>query len=589
MKKKLTYCFLALIFLFPTFLSAQYYIRGEVKDEKGNGLQNVKITLHSTGLPYSTGVGGAFGILTNKATDSLSFSLEGFEPFHARVNSTKFVSITLKMQPFAASLQKHSLLSLTGNMQTMADKQWAAGDETYNTIIENSYIDVSRFPSTSMVLNVDRASYSNIRRFINMGSTVPPDGVRIEEMLNYFNFNYANPPKDSIFRVESSLSSCPWMPGNQLLFLQVNTKKINLDKVPPSNLVFLIDVSGSMDMPNRLPLLKSSFRKLVQNLRPVDTVSIVVYGSVVGVMLQPTSGDNKKKIYDAIEELTPGGFTPGEAGILQAYKLAQNKFIKGGNNRVILATDGDFNVGQNNEKQLEELITRMKQTGIYLTCLGVGMGNYKDSKIEVLAKKGNGNFAYLDNELEGEKVLVKELTQTLYAAADDVYMNVEFNPDLVRAYRLIGFDNKRSALADSSSELEGGEIGSGHSMIAIFEIDPTDENKAAMSVGAMSKQIASARIHYRLPESKALRYSSFQCPYNYLEFKESRSFLRFATSVALFGLMLRNSDYVRNVSWQELVNMTAECADHSNNLQKEFYEMVLKAQKIYQPLKKKNK
>lgn len=587
MNKKYTYCFLVFFILFQNYLDAQYYIRGEVKDDKGNGLQNVRIILHSTGLPYSTGVGGAFGILTKKAVDSLSFSLEGYEPINSSVNSAKYVSIIMKMQPFAASLQKHSLLSLTGNMQAMADKQWAAGDETYNTIIENSYIDAHRFPSTSMVLNVDRASYSNIRRFINMGSTVPPDGVRIEEMLNYFNFNYANPPKDSIFRVESSLSSCPWMPGNQLLFLQVNTKKINLDKVPPSNLVFLIDVSGSMDMPNRLPLLKSSFRKLVQNLRPIDTVSIVVYGSVVGVMLQPTSGDNKKKIYDAIEELTPGGFTPGEAGILQAYKLAQNKFIKGGNNRVILATDGDFNVGQNNEKQLEELITRQKQTGIYLTCLGVGMGNYKDSKIEVLAKKGNGNFAYLDNEMEGEKVLVKELTQTLYAAADDVYMNVAFNPELVKAYRLIGFDNKRSALADSTSELEGGEIGSGHSMIAIFELEPTDENKAAMTVGTMSKPIASARIHYRMPEGKEERYSSFSCPYNYLEYKESRAFLRFASSVALFGLMLRNSDYVKNMSWQELSTLTAESADQTNNLQKEFYEMVIKAQKIYQPLKKK--
>jgi len=587
LKKNSTYCLIALFILFPFFLSAQYYIRGEVKDEKGNGLQNVRITLHSSGLPYSTGVGGAFGILTNKVSDSLSLSLEGYEPFHIRVNTTKFVSIVMKMQPFAASLQKHSLLSLSGNMQSMAIKQWASGDETYNAIVENNYIDASRFPTTSMVLNVDRASYSNIRRFINMGSTVPPDGVRIEEMLNYFNFNYANPTTDSVFRLESSLTSCPWMPGNQLLFLQVNTKKINLDKVPPSNLVFLIDVSGSMDMPNRLPLLKSSFRKLVTNLRNIDTVSIVVYGSVVGVMLQPTSGENKKKIYDAIEELTPGGFTPGEAGILQAYKLAQSQFIKGGNNRVILATDGDFNVGQNNEKQLEELITRQKQTGIYLTCLGVGMGNYKDSKIEVLAKKGNGNFAYLDNEMEGEKVLVKELTQTLYAAADDVYMNVEFNPDLVKAYRLIGFDNKRSALADSTSELEGGEIGSGHSMIAIFEIEPTEENKSAMAVGTMSKHIASARIHYRMPEKKDVRYASFQCPYNYLEYKESRAFLRFASSVALFGLMLRNSEYVKNTSWQELLALTAESADQSNNLQKEFNELVIKAQKIYQPLKKK--
>lgn len=573
--------------LLPCMVTAQYYIRGEVKDEKNNGLQNVKIILHSTGLPYATGVGGAFGILSSKITDSLSFYLEGYEPLHVKVNTSKFQSLQMKMQPFTASLQKHTLLSVTADMRMKADKQWVAGDETYNTIIENDVIQAAKYPNTSLVLNVDRASYSNIRRFLNMNSQVPPDAVRIEEMLNYFNFNYDDPPKDSVFKVESSLTSCPWTPGNQLLFLQINTKKLQLDKVPPSNLVFLIDVSGSMDMPNRLPLLKSSFRKLVENLRPIDTVSIVVYGSVVGVMLTPTSGEDKKKIYDAIENLEAGGFTPGEAGILQAYKLAESKFIKGGNNRVILATDGDFNVGQNNEKQLEELITRMKQTGIYLTCLGVGMGNYKDSKIEVLAKKGNGNFAYLDNEQEGEKVLVKELTQTLFSAADDVYMNVEFNPDLVKAYRLIGFDNKRSALADSSSQLEGGEIGSGHSVIALFELTPTEENTQAMGTGTMTKSIAKIRMHYKFPEQSNDRYSYFNCPYNYLEFGEARPVLRFAASVALMGALLRNSEYTRNASWADLVAITEKSADLNNNLQKEFLDLVLKAQKIYTPLKKK--
>lgn len=576
-----------LLVLLPQLALAQYYIRGEVKDEKNNGLQNVKIVLHSTGLPYATGVGGAFGILSSKAYDSLSFYLEGYEPLHVKVNTSKFQSLQMRMQPLTASLQKHTLLSVTADMQMKADKQWAAGDETYNTIIENNFISAEKYPTTSLVLNVDRASYSNVRRFLTLGGQVPPDAVRIEEMLNYFNFNYSDPPKDSIFKVESSLTSCPWTPGNQLLFLQVNTRKLAMDKVPPSNLVFLIDVSGSMDMPNRLPLLKSSFRKLVENLRAIDTVSIVVYGSVVGVMLPPTSGGEKKKIYDAIEELQSGGFTPGEAGILQAYKLAENKYIKGGNNRVILATDGDFNVGQNNEKQLEELITRMKQTGIYLTCLGVGMGNYKDSKIEVLAKKGNGNFAYLDNEQEGEKVLVKELTQTLYTAADDVYMNVEFNPDLVKSYRLIGFDNKRAALADSSSELEGGEIGSGHSVIAIFELTPTEENKAAMAEGTMSKQISRVRIHYKYPEKKDDRYSFFNCPYNYLEFNEAMPTLRFAAAVSLFGAMLRNSEHTRNVSWNDLISITETSADLTNNLQKEFLDLVLKAQRLYAPAKKK--
>lgn len=578
-----------MFFLLSTSVSAQYYIRGEVKDEKNNGLQNVKIILHSTGLPYSSGVGGSFGILTSKASDTLSFLLEGYEKMTVAVNSSKFVSVALKMLPYTASLQKHSLLSVTGNMQTSEEKKWAAGEETYNALIENQFIEAAKYSNTRLVLNVDRASYSNVRRFINMNTEVPPDGVRIEEMLNYFNFNYSEPGDDSIFSVSASVTSSPWTPGNQLLHLQVNTRKLNMDVVPPSNLVFLVDVSGSMDMPNRLPLLKSSFRKLVENLRPIDTVSIVVYGSVVGVMLQPTSGDDKKKIFQAIEDLWPGGSTPGEAGILQAYKLAQNQFIKGGNNRVILATDGDFNVGQNSEKQLEELITRMKQTGIYLTCLGVGMGNYKDSKIEILAKKGNGNFAYLDNEQEGEKVLVKELTQTLYTAADDVYMNVDFNPELVKSYRLIGFDNKRIALADSGSVLEGGEIGSGHSVIAVFELVPAQANITTAGSTDLQKNIASVGIHYKLPGTKLSRFATYQCPFKYQAFNESASFVRFTTAVTLFGALLRKSEHVKNYGWSDLVAITQNAVDTSDKMQKEFFDLVVKAQNIYEPAKKKKK
>lgn len=572
---------LAVFLLLSTTVSAQYYIRGEVKDEKNNGLQNVKIILHSTGISYSSGVGGAFGILTAKANDSLSFLLDGFEKMTVAVNSSKFTTVAMKMLPYTASLQKHSLLSVTGNMQA-EEKKWAAGDETYNALIENQFIDAVKFPSTELVLNVDRASYSNVRRFINMNSEVPPDGVRIEEMLNYFNLNYQEPSADSIFSVSALVTSSPWNHGNQLLHLQVNTRKLNMDAVPPSNLVFLIDVSGSMDMPNRLPLLKSAFRKLVENLRPIDTVSIVVYGSVVGIMLPPTGGEDKKKIYQAIEDIAPGGETPGEAGILIAYKLAQNKFIKGGNNRVILATDGDFNVGQNSEKQLEELIIRMKQTGIYLTCLGVGMGNYKDSKIEVLAKQGNGNFAYLDSEQEGEKVLVKEFSQTLYTAADDVYMNVDFNTSLVKSYRLIGFDNKRSALADSSSVLEGGEIGSGHSSIAVFEIVPASSMPAAGM-----PDVAKVGIHYKLPGSKVSRYAVYPCRYNYTPLDSADKFVRLTTAVTLFGGLLRKSDYVKNAGWPELVSLTEQAVDTSDKMQKEFFDLVIRAQKIYAPPKKK--
>lgn len=576
------------VLLCCTLVQAQYYIRGEVRDNKKNPLQNARIIVHSTHLPYNSGIGGAFGILSSVQKDTLTFQLDGYEPYTVPVDASKYLEIELKMLPFTASLYKHTRLSITRNKQLRTELlPRFVGGETYNMLVENEFIPTQQFPQTGLVLNVDRASYSNIRRFINLNSEVPADAVRIEEMLNYFSLNFNAPGKDSVFRVSSNLTSCPWNPNNQLLYLFVNTKKIDLDAVPPSNLVFLVDVSGSMDMPNRLPLLKTAFRKLVDNLRPVDTISIVVYGSVTGVMLQPTGGDNKKKINDAIEQLEPGGNTPGEAGILQAYALARNKFIKGGNNRVILATDGDFNVGQFSEKDLEALITRQKQSGVYLTCLGVGMGNYKDSKIEILAKTGNGNFAYLDNEMEAEKVLVKELTQTLYTVADDVYMNVSFNPSLVSSYRLIGFDNKLSALTDSSNNLEGGEVGSGHAMIAIFEVVPTVENVQGVLSGIVKEQVADVEIRYRLPEKKSISFFRYRCPFNFLEFAESEHQIRFAATVALFGSMLRSSEFVKNVTWDQLAIMAKDYSDPTNPSQREFAELVLKAQKMYSTTKKK--
>ncbi len=581
--------FLVMFLVHAGILPAQYYIRGEITDEKKNALQNVKIILHSTGITYSSGLGGAFGILSSNTRDSLIFSLEGYEPFSLTVDASKYQIITLKMMPFTASLQRHPLLSMTLDKQNKGSRTRAAGDETYNALMENDFVTTVKYPQTSLVLNIDKASYSNIRRFINSNSEVPRDAVRIEEMLNYFSVNPSPPQGDSIFRVSSMSTNCPWNTNSQLLYLQMDAKKLNLDLIPPSNLVFLIDVSGSMDLPNRLPLLKTSFRKLVEHLRPVDTVSIVVYGSVVGVMLPPTSGSDSKKILTAIDELEPGGFTPGEAGIRQAYRLAQSTYMKNGNNRVILATDGDFNVGQKGEKDLEELITKQKLTGVYLTCLGVGMGNYKDSKIEILAKKGNGNFAYLDNEQEAEKVLVKELTQTLYAVADDVYMTVNFNPELVESYRLIGFDNKRGSLADTNNIIEGGEVGSGHSSLAIFEIIPTDKNRAEVTKGISAGTIASVDMHYRLPENKEVRKLAFRCPLHFQEFKDIPLQLRFVTSVALFGSMLHYSPHVKNITWEQELELIKANMDVNDPLHKEFLDIVTKAQKVYGPLKKKKK
>jgi Ca-activated chloride channel family protein len=540
--------------------------------------------LHSTGYIYYSGNSGGFGIMSNRSSDSVTISIEGFQTTSVKLQANIYEYISMKMHVSASSVQKNRLISFTKNLKPEDRSNWSHGAETYSNLLENEFLQAKKFPETGFSINIDKASYSNIRRFIKMNNPVPPDAVRIEEMLNYFNFQYTPPAADSVFSYESYLSSCPWNVDNQLLFLKVCAKKVNLDTVPPSNLVFLVDVSGSMDMPNRLPLLKSAFKLMVNNLREKDTVSIVVYGSTVGVWMQPTSGKEKLKIEKAIEELYPGGSTPGASGIATAYRLAKSKFIPGGNNRVILATDGDFNVGQTSEEDLVKMISHHRQTGIYLTCLGVGMGNYKDSKLEVLAKKGNGNFAYLDDETEAQKVLVKELTQTLYSVADDAYLNINFNSRFVKEYRLIGFDNKLNAVADSSSELEGGEIGSGHTLLAMVEITPVE---ATTENYHPSIPIADFTLHYKFPKDTVYKRSYYKCPSTFTEFDELPSCYRFASSVVLFGSLLRQSKYAKLASWNDALLLANQSFDKNDSLQKEFLDMLERAKKIYGREKKK--
>jgi Ca-activated chloride channel family protein len=564
------------------FLSArsQYYVRGEIRDEMNNPLSNARIVLHSTGYIYSSGSTGTFGIMTQQKTDSFTISMEGYQSLSIRLEASRFHTLVLKTLTTSASLHKNRLLSLTRNLKPEDRRNWSVGHETYNSLRENDFVAAQKYPETGFAINTDKASYSNIRRFLNMNTTVPPDAVRTEELLNYFNFGYIPPPPDSVFGFQSYLSDCPWNAGNQLLALRISARKIEPEKIPPSNLVFLVDISGSMDMPNRLPLLKSAFKLLVDNLRNKDTVSIVVYGSTVGVWLQPTSGIEKDKIRKSIEDLYPGGSTPGESGIKMAYNLAKNKFIKGGNNRVILATDGDFNIGQTSEDELEKLITQHQQWGIYLTCLGVGMGNYKDSKLEVLAKKGNGNFAYLDNENEAEKVLVKELTQTLYSVADDAFLNIQFNPSLVKQYRLIGFDNKYKALVDSANDVNGGEVGSGHSILALFEINPVFGNASS------KEKLATVTVYYKTPNDTLQHNTRYQCASDTTPFNKLPACYRFASSVVMFAALLKESKYARNYSFSDVMRLAADSGDPKDAIQQEFIVMIEKARKIYARVRK---
>ncbi len=565
-------------------VNAQYYIRGEVKDEKDEPLQNVKIYMHSNRLLYTTGITGGFGITTPLLNDSLTFSLQGFETKVVAVKSDVYQTIILKLLSTSSNIQKQKLLSLTTDLEKQTAPNWFVSDESYSSLVENEFISSRKFPNTSFSLRVDKASYSNIRRFINQGSMVPPYAVRIEEMLNYFNFNYKEPQNNKTFNVESQLTSCPWNKEHQLLFLNLSAKKLNLDKVPPGNFVFLIDVSGSMDLPNRLPLLKAAFQLLVKNLREKDTVSIVVYGGTVGVWLQPTSGSQTQKIIKAIEELTPGGSTPGEAAIKTAYSVAKSTFIKSGNNRIILATDGDFNVGQANEKELEEMVAKERQSGIYLTCLGVGMGNYKDSKIEALARNGNGNFAYIDDIREAEKVLVTELTQTLYTVANDVYINVKFNADVVNQYRLIGYDNKRGISTDSSIELEGGEIGSGNSITSVFEILPVVYD----TTNKIHKDVAVVTLNFRKPDEVLPNKVMYSCAWNFKPLRNVCNDLKFATAVTMFGLIMRQSKFLAAADLTNAGAIATEALNPQDYLQNEFISLVEKAKKLYTKKRKRN-
>jgi len=566
---------LALVFVLCSFTArSQYYLRGEIKDDKNNPLAYVRIYMHSTGAYYYSGSSGSFGIPSSVKSDSATFTLNSFYKTTVLLTDGRYELVDLKPVPSRLVKRQDRLLSVIRDKETDKDIISRDNGETYSQLIENEFIPTSNYPVTGFSMNVDKASYSNIRRFINMRSTLPADAVRIEEILNYFPQKEMPVDSNAYFRFHSQLTDCPWNPSNQLLLMKLRAKKINFDSLPPSNLVFLIDISGSMDQPNRLPLLKTAFRMLVENLRVIDTISIVAYGGSVVVALPPTAGTEKKKILDVMEDLSAGGETPGEHALNTAYALARSQFIKEGNNRIILATDGDFNVGQISEEALMELVANKQQMGIYLTCLGVGVGNYKDSKLELMAKKGNGNFAYIDNVYEAEKVLVKELTQTLFAVVNDAYLDIRFNPSMVSQYRLIGYDNKKRSQADTTTVLEGGEIGGGHTVTAIFEIQRTNSTPA-------DGIPATVTLSYIPVGLKEKRTQELPCVNNYMSYLKIDSSDRFSIAAAEFGLLLKKSVFIPEPDWDRLQKIAVSAANPKDFWQAEFLILLQKAKELY--------
>lgn len=570
--------------LFAVGCFSQYYIRGEVKDENNLVIQNAKIYRPNTKSLYYSGHSGGFGIPSSELYDSLIFTKDGFDSLCLKVRTDQYLNVVMKPALVDTTLPVVQMISYTTGMDKFGSPISVYYGETYSNLVENDFVKTSDASETTFGIRIDKASYSNIRRFINQDMVVPPDAVRIDEMLNYFSFNYHEPATGQRFGIENTITDCPWNPNHRLLYYSLSAAKLNTQNLPPSNFVFLIDISGSMDMPNRLPLLKESFKLLAKNLRAADTVSIVVYGGTVGVWLTPTGGDEKEKIINSIESLEASGDTPGESAIRTAYKILKSTYLEGGNNRIILATDGDFNIGITKEKDLEQLVEREKENGLYLTCLGVGMGNYKDSKIETLSKKGNGNFAYIDNIGEAEKVLLREFTQTMYAVADDVYVSVKMNPDVVKDYRLMGYANKKSELKSFRSEPLKGQVGSGAENTIVFEIIPAQTDSLLMN-----KLMGSFTVHYVNPGETASHTQTSKTYYNYQNFNSVKSCFRFATALTMFGLKLKNSTYLPETSWDAIRQIAVESLIPGNYPQQQFIQLLDDSKKIYTDRKRKRR
>ena len=447
-------------------------------------------------------------------------------------------------------------------------KKPRTSSEEYTQITENQFITTKKENTSTFSIDVDKASYSMIRRFLKQDHALPPpNAVRIEEMINYFNYDYENPTGEEPFSLYSATAQCPWKQDDLLLHVGIKGKEVDMKNSAPNNLVFLIDVSGSMTAANKLDLIKPAFEYLVKNLRPQDRVAIVTYAGRSALVLPSTAADQPVKIMKAIKNLTSGGSTAGAQGIKLAYKTAMDNFIEGGNNRVILATDGDFNVGISSSEDLEKLIEEKRKTGVYLTTLGFGRGNYKDNRMEKLADKGNGNYSYIDNLNEAKKVFVSDLTGTLYTIAKDVKIQIEFDSTFVESYRLIGYENRLLANEDFHNDTkDAGELGAGHTVTALYQLklkSPSPE------------EILKLKLRYKMPDEDQSRYIESYTTGDGVSFKKAPENLRFASSVAGFGMLLRGSEFKGNLNYAMVKKMAKNAkGSDSFGLRKEFLELV---------------
>jgi Ca-activated chloride channel family protein len=488
-----------------------------------------------------------------------------------------------------------NMSAANANVSVVPQEDERASGESYAKIDENPFLEASRAPLSTFSIDVDTASYSNTRRFLGEGRLPPHDAVRIEELINYFSYDYPQPTGNAPFSVTSEVADCPWNAQHKLVHIGLQGKKISTEDLPPANLVFLIDVSGSMNEPDKLPLVKSSLRTLAEQLSSRDRVAIVVYAGTSGLVLPSTSGDSKGEIIAAIDRLEAGGSTNGGEGIKLAYQVARQNFIKGGTNRVILSTDGDFNVGVTGDDELVRLIEQERESGIFLSVLGVGTGNLNDSMMEKLADKGNGNYAYIDSEAEGRKALGEEVAGTLATIAKDVKIQVEFNPRKVAGYRLIGYENRLLAARDFNDDRkDAGEIGAGHTVTALYEIVPAgqrvenpgvDELKYAQTAqpsnDAGANELMTIKLRYKEPDGDVSKPLSVGVVDSDASYRNASENFKFAASVAEFGMLLRDSRYKGQSSYDGAAELArASAGADLRGYRTEFVKLVETARRL---------
>ncbi|HMR81775.1 MAG TPA: von Willebrand factor type A domain-containing protein [Niabella sp.] len=599
-------------------------VKGTITDENNQAISSATIQEKGTQNAVSSNASGNFTIEVESDKAVLIITAVGYRQQEVKVGKSTKLNIVLKSLAnnldevivvgygtkekkaftgavasvhaspsynYNQSVRIRGTSSLYGSRSPVADESWRNNNdfsrEGYDNIKENPFLKSADNPLSTFSIDVDGASYSNIRRFISNGQ-LPPDGaVRIEEMINYFTYNYPQPAGDTPFSINTDYTVCPWNEKHHLVTIGLQGKKIPTENLPAANIVFLIDVSGSMWSQDKLPLVQSSMKLLADQLRPQDKVAIVVYAGSAGLVLPSTDGNDKTKIKEAIDALQAGGSTAGGAGIKLAYKVAQDNFIKNGNNRIVLCTDGDFNVGQSSDDELERMIEEKRKSGVYLTVLGFGTGNYQDAKMQKLANKGNGNHAYIDNLSEARKVLISQFGGTMFTIAKDVKLQVEFNPAKVQGYRLIGYENRMLAKEDfNDDKKDAGELGSGHTVTALYEIIPVGVNapelrkvddlkyqkpKGKAPVFNNSNEVMTVKFRYKKPaEDKSLLLEKIISG-SPVTFNNAGNNIKLAAAVAKFGMLLRNSEYKGAGDY----TMAADILSQLNNEDKGGYQSEL--------------